>query len=147
VEEETSSQDYQYDLSVPGEIAVPEIGSIICARLVPAGEHIREGYNVAALLDRTQLAPQLMVRNWRPGDRFLPAKTRAPRKVKELLQAGRLGQRLTMAEKKAWPVVESAGEIVWMRGFTSPERFSRIASEESDGIVIEEVRFHSGTEE
>jgi tRNA(Ile)-lysidine synthetase-like protein len=93
------------------------------------------------------LAPQLTLRNWRAGDRFLPAKTRSPRKLKDLLQAGRLGQRLSLAERKAWPVLESAGEIVWVRGFACPEKFAPVSAKDSDAVLIEETEFHSGTEE
>jgi tRNA(Ile)-lysidine synthase len=139
--------EYQYSLPVPGEVAVPEIGSIIRARLVPPGEYGVEGYNSGALLDRGLLAPQLTVRNWRAGDRFLPAKTRSPRKLKELLQPGRLGQRLTVAARKAWPVVESAGEIVWVRGFASPERFTQYSGNGRDAVSIEEIQIHSGNKQ
>jgi tRNA(Ile)-lysidine synthetase-like protein len=59
-----------------------------------------------------------MVRNWRPGDRFWPAHTKAPKKIKELLQERRIAQ----PERRLWPVVESGDEIVWMRGFPVPAR-------------------------
>jgi tRNA(Ile)-lysidine synthase len=146
-EDDNTGHEYLYVLAIPGEIAVPELGSIIRARLVPAGERGRTGYNDPALLDRSLLAPELTVRNWRAGDRFLPAKTRSPRKLKELLQPGRLGQRLSLARKKAWPVVESAGEIVWVRGFTRPDKFAPVSGENREAVVIEESEFHSGTEE
>jgi tRNA(Ile)-lysidine synthetase-like protein len=93
------------------------------------------GYN-SALLNRALLAPEVTVRNWRPGDRFFPAHTRSPKKVKELLQPARLGQQISPAERKAWPVIESAGEIVWMRGFSVPEAFAAAGGQ---GIAIEET--------
>ncbi|HEY6305730.1 MAG TPA: tRNA lysidine(34) synthetase TilS [Candidatus Angelobacter sp.] len=131
--------DYQYCLPIPGEVAVPELGSIIRARLVPAGEPSAAGYNAGALLDRTLLAPELTVRNWRAGDRFFPAKTRSPKKLKDLLQAGRLGQRLSLAQRKTWPVVESAGQIVWVRGYRSPEGLAAPAGKNHDAVLIEET--------
>jgi tRNA(Ile)-lysidine synthase len=139
--------DYQYVLAIPGEVEVPEIGAIIRARLLPAGEPAAAGYNDRALLDRSLLAPQLTLRNWRAGDRFLPAKTRSPRKLKDLLHAGRLGQRLSLAERKTWPILESAGEIVWVRGFACPEKFALVSAKDSVAVLIEETEFHSGTEE
>jgi tRNA(Ile)-lysidine synthase len=129
------SPAYSYPLRVPGEVAIPELGETIRARVVPAGSFI-PGYNPEALLDRTRLASELTVRNWRAGDRFFPARTRSPKKLKELLQAGRMGREMPLAERKVWPVVESAGQIVWVRGFAVPEAFAFRAG---DAVLIEET--------
>jgi tRNA(Ile)-lysidine synthetase-like protein len=84
-------------------------------------------------LDPALLAPELRVRNWRPGDRYWPAQTKSPRKVKELLQGLHLG-----SGKPGWPVVESDGEIVWIPGFAPAARF-RARGEKGSAVVIEEV--------
>lgn len=131
---EASQEGYCYRLAVPGEVEIPELKIKIRAQLVSAGNRV-SGYN-SALLNRALLAPELTVRNWRPGDKFFPAHTRSPRKVKELLQPARLGHEVSPAERRVWPVIESAGEIVWMRGFSVPEAFAATASQ---GIVIEET--------
>lgn len=133
-ETETLEEGYCYRLKVPGEVEIPELKVKIRARLVSAGNSI-SGYN-SALLNRALLAPELTVRNWRPGDKFFPAHSRSPRKVKELLQPARLGREVFPAERKVWPVIESAGKIVWMRGFAVPAAYSAIAGQ---GIVIEET--------
>jgi tRNA(Ile)-lysidine synthetase-like protein len=151
--EDNSTTDYSYRLPVPGQAEVPELGSTICAQLVklesePAPQNAQQrrmfgnpgaelsGYN-PSLLNRSLLAPELTVRNWRAGDRFFPAHSRSPKKVKELLQAGRLGHEVSAAQRKSWPVIESAGEIVWMRGFPAPEAFAASAGE---AVLIEELR-------
>jgi tRNA(Ile)-lysidine synthase len=139
--EQGSCADYQYSLRVPGEVEVPELGTVLRARLVNAEEQRLQGYNADSLLDRGLLAPELTVRNWRAGDRFFPAKTRSPKKLKELLQPGRLGQQLSLAQRKAWPVVESSGQIVWVRGWAVPEAFAMHAAD--DGVLIEEIRLEA----
>lgn len=126
---------YCYPLRVPGEVSVPELGTTIRARLMDSPEAVSR-YNLPSLLDRTRLSSELIVRSWRAGDRFFPAHTQSPRKIKELLQSGRLGREITPAERKSWPVVESAGEIVWMRGFPLPTAF---AIQAGPGILIEEL--------
>jgi tRNA(Ile)-lysidine synthase len=129
--------DYCYPLRVPGEVELPELGSTIRARVLTFyNENDLSGYNSALLLNRALLAPELTVRNWRSGDKFFPAHTRSPKKVKELLQPGRLGQELSRLERRIWPVVESAGELVWMRGFPVPEAF---ATKTGQAVLIEEV--------
>jgi hypothetical protein len=57
--------------------------------------------------------------------------------VKELLQPGRLGRELSPGERKSWPVIESAGQIVWVRGLPVPEAF---AARRGEAVLIEEIR-------
>ncbi len=109
-------RDYEYPLSVPGQILVYEAGSSIEVRRVPADA--QPGYNSDHLLDAESLPGPLRVRNWRPGDRFWPAHTKSPKKIKELLQERNVAQ----AERRFWPVVVSGDEIVWVRGFPSSAR-------------------------
>ncbi|HJX84173.1 MAG TPA: tRNA lysidine(34) synthetase TilS, partial [Candidatus Angelobacter sp.] len=82
---------YSYALRIPGEVQVPELGTMVKALVVGPESECKgyTGYNWALLLDRTRLAPELTVRNWRAGDKFFPAHTKSPKKVKELLQTGR----------------------------------------------------------
>jgi tRNA(Ile)-lysidine synthetase-like protein len=114
-------QDYEYELPVPGRIVVDEAGFSIETRLVPAGE--AGAYNPEQLLDAENLPGLLRVRNWCPGDRYWPAHTKSPKKIKELLQERHVAQ----PERRLWPVVVSgddgSDEIVWMRGFPLPAKF------------------------
>ena len=132
-----SPENYCYSLPIPGEIAVPEIESTIRARLISAGKQKVSSYNMASLLNPNLLGPELTVRNWRDGDRFFPAHSQSPKKVKELLQPGRMGELFSLAQRKSWPVIESAGQIVWMRGFPVSKDF---ASSSGDAILIEEMK-------
>jgi tRNA(Ile)-lysidine synthase len=77
---------------MPGEIRAPEYG--VCLRAESAS-------TVPATL-----------RPWKPGDRVTLRHSRGPKKVAEVLD--RL--RVLGPARKNWPVVESGGKIVWMRG-------------------------------
>ena len=110
------AHDYEYEFPVPGQVAVYEAGSTIEARLIPADAEA--AYNPDHLLDAESLPGPLKVRNWRPGDRFWPAHTKSPKKIKELLQEIHVAQ----PERRFWPVVVSGDEIVWVRGFPSPAK-------------------------
>jgi tRNA(Ile)-lysidine synthase len=110
------SSDYEYELQVPGRIDVYEAGASIAVRRIPAdGE---PEYNSDHLLNAESVPGPLRVRNWRPGDRFWPAHTKSPKKIKELLQEHKVAQ----PERRFWPVVVSGDEIVWVRGFLSPAK-------------------------
>lgn len=130
------TEEYEFSLPIPGEVAVSTLGSTLRARVISAGDQDLSGYNPALLLDRALLQPELILRNWRPGDQFSPAHTGSPKKVKELLQSSRIGRTLSATERKLWPVVESAGTIVWMRGFPVAKEFAYRAG---NAVLIEEV--------
>ena len=124
--------DYEYPLSIPGRAVVPEVGAVIEALRIAPGVQLAE-YNSEQLLRADLLPDRVNVRNWRPGDRFWPAHTKAPKKVKELLQ----DRHVTQPERTLWPVAASGNEIVWMRGFPIPARFCVKAGEEA--VLIRET--------
>jgi tRNA(Ile)-lysidine synthase len=109
-----AQQDYQYSLLVPGSVFVRETKSRFEALLVPV--NAAAGYNPEDLLDRSRLARELKIRNWRAGDRYWQAHSKAPKKIKELLQE----QHVSGDERKRWPVVVSGTDVVWVRGLASP---------------------------
>jgi len=127
------SLDYEHPLPVPGSVEVPETGSCFEAVLVPG--NAAEGYNPEDLLDRSLLTSELKVRNWRAGDRFWPAHTKAPKKIKELL----LESKVVGPLRKLWPVVVTGTDVVWVRGFPAP---ARLRSRSSHAVLIREVQLN-----
>lgn len=115
--DEPDHKDYEYELSLSGETSVVETGSTFELRRIPAGADA--GYNPDQLLDAESVPGRFRVRNWRPGDRFWPAHTKSPKKIKELLQE----RQILLPERKLWPVVLSGDEIVWLRGFPVPAKY------------------------
>jgi tRNA(Ile)-lysidine synthase len=124
-------QDYEYCLSIPGSVDVPETESRFETLLISG--NAAKGYNPEDLWDRSFLAAELKVRNWRPGDRFWPPHTKVAKKIKELLQE----QHVTGPERKLWPVVVSGIDVVWVRGFQAPMRFRPQGGE---AVLIRETR-------
>jgi tRNA(Ile)-lysidine synthase len=121
--------EYEYPLNVPGSALVPEINSRFEAVLIPRNRI--EEYNPDKLLNRARLSKQLRVRNWRPGDRFWPAHTKASKKIKGLLP-GDAG-----FERKLWPVVVDGHEVVWVRGLPTPAMLQ--PQDEDEVMIIQEV--------
>ena len=107
--------DYEYPFSIPGARSIPELGIRMEAILIEsAGDWVDQFPD--ALLQLEIQSSRLVLRNWRPGDRFWPAHTSGPKKVKELLQERHIPQRL----RQFWPVLVRGEEIVWLRGFSVP---------------------------
>jgi tRNA(Ile)-lysidine synthase len=133
--------DYEYALPVPGHAVVPEVGIVIEALRITPGSITPESqdaeYNPQQLLRAELLPGRLIVRNWRPGDRFWPAHTKAPKKVKDLLQERQVARHIGEQGRRLWPVLASGDEIVWMRGFPVPARLCAKAKQEA--VLIREV--------
>lgn len=108
-------EGYEYAVTIPDAVEIGQLGVRIAAEIrkwdgVPESKR-------GQLLDPAKVKGKLRIRNWRAGDRFWPANTKEPKKVKELLS----DRHAVGAEKKLWPVAEAAGELVWMRGFDAPQ--------------------------
>jgi len=104
---------YEYRLAVPGWVDVAETASRFEAVVVSREQASTPPEH---LLDRSAAVGGLVVRNWRAGDRFWPAHTKAPRKVKELLAE----KRLSGLQRQSCPVVVGGEQVIWVRGFRTP---------------------------
>jgi tRNA(Ile)-lysidine synthase len=106
---------YAYILKIPGAVSIPELQETVEALEVDTAsipEKIR-----GQLLAIERVPRELLIRNWRAGERYWPANTAAPKKIKELLA----GSHAKGLAKKSWPVAEFTGSgILWMRGFDAP---------------------------
>lgn len=82
---------------------------------VPVGD----GGPPTDVLDADALAPELVVRGWRAGDRMAPLGLGGRRSVQDLFT----DRRIPRARRSALPIVESAGEIAWIPGVAISHRF------------------------
>ncbi len=121
--------EYEYALAVPGEVVVVEAGVTVKAMRMDSA---KSGYNPEDLLDGKCAGCELTVRNWRAGERFWPAHTKEPKKIKELLQ----DRHITGDEKKRWPVVACGDEIVWVRGLGVRRD---LLAKNGSGVLIQEI--------
>ena len=75
-------------------------------------------------LDAEALGDQVEVRTWRDGDRMRPLGMEGTKSLQDLFTAHRVPRR----ERVFVPVVESAGEIVWVAGVATSEHFKVTAA-------------------
>jgi tRNA(Ile)-lysidine synthase len=115
---EQSCPNYEYALSIPGELCIPEIGATIRATLVKP-EFAREA-EPGSLLSADLVGPEVIIRNWRPGDRFWPAHSAAEEKLKRLFAE----KRIPAEQRSTWPVALCGEQIVWVRGFPVARSFA-----------------------
>jgi tRNA(Ile)-lysidine synthase len=95
---------------------------------------VRQRDTIRYALDRELLRAPLTVRNWRPGDAYRPQGRLHHRKVKHLLRE----RRIAVGERACWPVLTSAGSLVWTRGLPFAAEFAASAKTRTGVLVVEE---------
>jgi tRNA(Ile)-lysidine synthase len=97
-------------LGIPGWVRFGDY-EVVCELGPPSRE--------AGVLDRAALGGGLLVRGWRAGDRMAPLGLRGTKTLQDLFTS----RRVPRGVRHRLPVVESAGEIVWIPGVATSERF------------------------
>jgi tRNA(Ile)-lysidine synthase len=124
---------FSYPVTFPGELPVRELGCTFRFKILTLGD-LGKGYNLSKLiaLDLQKLGGELVLRNWQAGDSFCPIGSRGVRKLKELFRERKIPE----IRRKGWPVLVSAGHVVWVRGF--PPGRGVAASDQSERVLIVE---------
>lgn len=98
-------------LDTPGRVELPEIGRAIEADVVPAAGYVMSRDPSRAAFDADGMPARLLVRARRPGDRF-EAFGGGERRLKSFL----IDSKVPRWERGRLPIIEGAGEIVWVAG-------------------------------
>ena len=102
--------DYEYELTVPGKVRVSEAGISVETFVLNGADQSQQD---DVLVDPRFARHKWVLRNWRAGERFWPAHSKEPKKIKELLQ----DRHITGERKQRWPVIACGEEIIWLSGF------------------------------
>jgi tRNA(Ile)-lysidine synthetase-like protein len=116
--EKPDGESYEYCFPVPGRCAIPEAGIVLQAAIVAA-----EAAALAppgSLLRLAKISPNLLIRNWQPGDRFRPAHTGSEEKLKRLFSE----KHIPADQRPLWPVAVAGAQIVWVRGFPAAHDYA-----------------------
>jgi tRNA(Ile)-lysidine synthase len=131
-------QEYEYKIDLArgdAEVSVAELGCVFRLRVIDWPPKRGETSTAGAVLDRDRLRFQVVLRNWRPGDRLRPQGHRSAHKLRRLLNE----KRVSRWDRDGWPVLTSGGVLVWARGFPVAVEFA--ANERTRaGIVIAEEK-------
>ncbi len=125
-----SGTDYEYTLPIPGEVSIAELG--LTMRAVPVRQEFAgEAGSPDGLLSARLVGPKLVVRNWRPGDRFHPLHSGSEEKLKRLFSE----RNIPAEQRSTWPLVVCGSQVIWVRGFPVASAFVWKGS--GDAIRIE----------
>jgi tRNA(Ile)-lysidine synthase len=126
--------EFSYPVTMPGNLTVKELGCSFHFKILNLDES-GKAYNLSKFigLDPQKLRGELILRNWRPGDKYRPLGNRGIRKLKELFRERKIPE----VQRKGWPVLLCAGQIVWVRGFP-PGRAAAAADSARQVLMVEE---------
>lgn len=107
------------ELCVPGEIAIREWGVRMEAAIVPRSmADVPGNGSDRVCIDWKEVLPPLVVRSWRPGDRFRPLGLGGNKKLQDLF----VDAKVPREERVRVPVVTDQKGILWVPGFRIDER-------------------------
>lgn len=117
--------EFEYDIAPPGPsnvsyIVVAEIGRRIDLKVIDWPSGSGETIQHWGAVDFERLRWPLTLRSWRPGDSYRPCGHRRAQKLKRLF----VESRIPRDARAAWPVLTSAGQVVWASGYPVAEEFA-----------------------
>lgn len=105
--------DEEEPLPVPGKALLPERGWLVCAEPGVAPDDLTTGGPLVAWIDAAAAARGLVLRNVRPGDRFIPLGMSGSRKLQDLFVDDKVPRR---ERARAAVVADARGQILWVVG-------------------------------
>ncbi len=123
--------DFEFPIHIPGSIDLP--GGFSRIELSVHGIEAIYNNNVNCL-DLDRFTGSLVLRNWRPGDRYRRAGHAGEIKIKHLFQKARV----PVWERVGWPVITRERQIVWARNFGPGANFA-VTPESGRVLLIHEA--------
>jgi len=105
----------EYRLPVPGRVEAGDFGVIVTAEVVERNvmPDLEGGGENGVYLDAEAVGAELVVRPWRPGDRFSPLGLRGTKKVHDIF----VDKKVPRWERSRIPLVaDRGGRILWIVG-------------------------------
>jgi len=119
---------FEYRLTRPETIFVKEINAKIKFSEMKAAklpDFSRAGHQTG-FFDMNRLSFPLVIRNFRPGDRFTPLGMRGTQKVKKFF----INQKVPKDQRSKCPILLSQGKIIWVAGYRIDESVKVMPSTE-----------------
>ena len=126
---EPAPAEYEYPLTLGSPLLLPELGMWLEAELRDCPTEPRASSRDEAWLCAHAVQGQLSVRNWRPGDRFLPlgmhpsdpsdkSETHRGKKVSRIF----IDLKIPRSQRRRLPLLCDEAGILWIPGYTIAER-------------------------
>ncbi len=113
-------KDFSYDITSCGRYFLPEIEQSISFQMVEQLNASNTcGSGLSSCFDYGQVFFPLVVRNFRPGDRFCPDGMGGSQKIKDYF----INKKIPRPFRSRIPIIEKEGQIIGIAGWRVDERF------------------------
>jgi tRNA(Ile)-lysidine synthase len=113
------------EVTVPGRHLAPDGNSLICLDVIGRKQRATACATLKSDLYFRKFPERLVLRGWRPGDRYCPVGHAGDWKLKELFQR----QRVPSWRRPFWPILCWGDKILWTRDFGPAAEFSDSGSQ------------------
>jgi tRNA(Ile)-lysidine synthase len=121
-------------VTVPGRTLAPDGNTMICLEVIRQTRGSAACGTLKSDLCFRTIPESLVLRGWRPGDRYCPIGHASDWKLKELFQR----QRVPSWRRPFWPILCWGDKILWTRGFGPAREYT----EHSDSGARFRLRIH-----
>jgi tRNA(Ile)-lysidine synthase len=130
------SYSYALELSLPNQhVPLPQLQCAIRFRVIDWPVKTGQTSKSGAVLDYDRLTSPLVLRNWRPGDKFQPVGRRGSHKLKRFFNE----KRVSREDRLCWPVLTCGAVLVWVRGLPAAADFVARSGTRTGLLVTEEA--------
>ena len=115
----TDFDSFFYEFIKSGKLYIKEIGKTLVLEELGNDPQIVTNNNNTAFLDKDLLPYPLTIREYRPGDRFIPLGMKGHKKVKDFF----IDLKVPMVLRKKTPILLKDDNIVWLCGYRINDRY------------------------
>jgi tRNA(Ile)-lysidine synthase len=123
------------EVAVPGRRVAPDGNSMICLAVIGREQGADACATLKSDLYFRSIPETLVLRGWRPGDRYRPVGHVHDRKLKELFQR----QRIPSWRRPFWPILCCGDKILWTRDFGPAAEHAKPSSGAQFRLRVREV--------
>jgi tRNA(Ile)-lysidine synthase len=123
-QEKDAVREFCYVMEKPGTICIRELGKSLSLLIREIGECDRPGSPSIAYLDAEKAPFPLAVRNFRPGDRFVPLGMTGHKKIKDFF----IDLKVPAETRRTTPILVREEIPLWVAGYRIDDRFKLTSS-------------------
>lgn len=114
-----SIKEFQYQVPIEGSVYVEELGLSLSTEIVALDTRTYKRNNTTVFIDKNKIKGELIIRNRRNGDRFMPLGMKGNKKIKDYF----IDEKIPKDKRDKIPLICDQKEIIWVGGYRLSEKY------------------------
>lgn len=119
IQNKKNFRDYEYDITIPGIIEIPEAEKIISLSLIEKKNKLYKDTEFIKYFDCDKIKFRLKIRNRRDGDFIFPKGMTGKKKIKEIF----IDKKIPRDIRNRLPLIAVENEILWIPGIRDTRNY------------------------